>query len=157
MSEQNNHILKWEAPEFKHYHKNFGWYFTFWSVITLIVIYQIINKDVFGAFSVGFIAILGAILLKQKPENVEIRLTNTGLHIDDIHIAYKNMRHFWVVNTEDHRTLNIETTAYLNNFLIIELEEQDPETIRNILLPVVPEHEMTTPTTTQRIMHLLKM
>jgi hypothetical protein len=157
MARELQHLKSWQAPEFKHYHKNFGWHTTFWIIVIFIVIYQIVSKDIFGAISVFLIALFATYLLKQRPEEVTVSLSNHGLHIDDLHVPYKNMKHFWIVDTENHRTLNIETTAYLNRLLIIEIEDQNPEDIREILISAVPEHESTEPTAIQQLMHYLRM
>jgi hypothetical protein len=149
--------LSWQAPEFKHYHKNLGWHITFVAIVILIIGYQIISGDYFGAISVGFIAVFAGYLLRQKPSEVSVSLSDQGLHIDDLHIPYRNMQHFWVVDTQHHRTLNIETTAYLNKLIILELEDQDPDAVREILAQNVPEHTSDQPSVVQQIMHHLRM
>ncbi|MCC7356874.1 MAG: hypothetical protein IT410_04680 [Candidatus Doudnabacteria bacterium] len=156
MAQETQYILSWEAPSFKHYHKNTGWHITFWAVIVLIVGFQIISGDYFGAISIAFIAGLASYLLRQKPETMKVGLSDKGIHLNELHIPYKNMQRFWVVDTDEHRTLNIETTAYLNHLLIIELEDQNPTSIRDILLPIVPEHESNEPTFIQRLTHYFK-
>ncbi len=157
MARNIQHILSWQAPEFKHYHKNLGWHITFIALVILIIGYQMISKDYFGAISIFFIAVFAGYLLKQKPAEVSISLSNQGLHIGELHIPYRNMQHFWVVDTANHRTLNIETTAYLNKLIILELEDQDPEAVREILKQGVPEHDSYEPTLIQQLMHHLRM
>lgn len=157
MPKEIQNYITWQTPEFKHYHKNLGWHITFWGIVTLIIGYQIVTKDYFGALSVFLIAGFAAYLLKQRPGIVEVRITDQGMHIDELQIPYKNMRHFWIVDTETHRTLNIETSAYLNRFIILELEDQDPEIIRQILAKSVPEHDSTEPTLVQKLMHRLNL
>ncbi len=156
MAQQPSFIHSWEAPSFRHYEKNLGWHITFWAVIILIIGYQLISGDYFGAISIAFIAALTSYLLRQKPEQVIVGLSDKGIHLNDLHVPYKNMQKFWIVDTDEHRTLNIETTAYLNHLLIVELEDQDTVVVRDILLPVVPEHENNDPTFIQRFMHHFK-
>lgn len=155
MAEEQN-LLAWEAAEFKHYHKNLGWQITYWAIVILIVGYQVISKDLFGAITVFLIALFAFILSLQHPRRIAISLTDKGLYLDDVHVPYKSMRHFWIVDTNTHRTVNIETTTYLNRLVILELEDQDPEDVRQVLLQQVEEHENTEPTITQQISHYLR-
>jgi hypothetical protein len=62
-----------------------------------------------------------------------------------------------VVNSENHKTLNLETTTYINNLVILELEDQNPEEIRSFLQDYLPEHPQNTRETfAQKLMHKLK-
>lgn len=154
---KNNFELSWQAPEFRHYPKNLGWYITFWAIAILIIGYQTINADYFGAISILLIAGFATYLIKQHPQIVDVTFNEKGLYLDDLHIPYRNMKHFWIVDTETHKTINIQTTAYLNGFLVVELEDQNPSQIRETLIQFIPEHESVEPTMIQKISHRLKL
>jgi hypothetical protein len=156
MAKQIETILEWQAPEFRHYPKNAAWFITYAIIVALLVAYEIVQHDWFGAISIIIIAGLFAAFALHKPKEVMIRLTTHGLHIDDTNIPYDNIRHFWIVDTENHKTLNIETTAYLNHQLSIELHEQDPDEVQEILEELLPEHEQTQETAIQKIAHRFK-
>src|SRR5438132_9393448 len=133
MANNQKVFLSWEAPEFRHYPKNFGWYLTLLIVAGLILLYQILQKDFFGAFTVVVLTIFIWIFARQQPRNVTISVTDKGLNIDDSHLPYQEIKQFWVVDTENHRTLNLETNAYLNRLVILQLEDQDPDEVRDLL------------------------
>jgi hypothetical protein len=157
MPKPNEHILlAWQAPEFRHYPKNAAWYLTLLIIALLIITFQIIQKDIFGAVSIVIFTIFIYIFSRQRPRIVNIRLTTAGIGIDESFIPYKSVKHFWVVDNQNHRTLNVETTAFLNRTLILELADQDPDTVRNIMSELAPEHSETEETFAQRIMHKLK-
>ena len=130
---QNQKII-WQAPEFRHYPKGYGWYFALGAISVMIV---------------GYFA-------KQQPQVVEIEITNKGIRYGAIIFPYKQIKHFWIVSNERHRTLNIHTTAWLNNMIILQLEDQNPEIVREYLINYLPEHTETEETTAQRLMHRLK-
>lgn len=149
-------ILEWRAPEFRHYPKNAAWFITLGIIVGLLVTYEIIQRDWFGAISILIIAGLFAAFALHRPKEVTIKLTTHGLHIDDTNIPYNNIRQFWIVDNDNHKTLNIETTAYLNHQLSIELHEQDSEEVQEILLELLPEKEDSEETMVQRIAHRFK-
>lgn len=156
MATKQQTLLSWQAPEFRHYPKNAAWYITLIIVAVLIIAFQLLQKDIFGAISILIFTIFVIIFSWQRPRLINIRLTTSGVAVDESFIPYKSIRYFWLVNNENHRTLNMETTAYLNRTLILQLDDQDPEQVRETLVKSVPEHPKTEETLAQRIMHRLK-
>ena len=154
--ENKKQTIIWETPEFKHYPKNTGWYITLFSVSILVIGFFIIfQKDYFAAVTcallTGFIVYFG----RQRPTLVLVELTHENLRFGNILYPYKQLKSFWVVTTPHHQTLNFIATTLVNNTIIIELEGQDPQEIRNFLLTYLEEHHETEPTFTQRISHKL--
>ena len=152
---QNN--ISWQASEFKHYQKNLGWYVTLVAITILaLAFFVIVEKDIFAAVCLGLISILIILFSLHSPKTVNIELNKQGVKIGDLFHPYKQIKHFWVVNDEHHRTINLQTSALVNNTLILELESQDPEVVRLYLLRFIPEHPQSEPTAAQRIMHRFK-
>lgn len=149
-------ILEWQAPEFRHYPKNAAWFITYAIIVILLIVYEVVQRDWFGGISIFIIASLFAAFALNKPKVVTVKITTHGLHIDDTNIPYNNIRQFWIVDTNNHRTLNIETTAYLNHQLNIELNDQDPDEVQEILVELLPEKEVAEETMIQKIAHKLK-
>ncbi len=156
MAKNPETIIEWEAPEFRHYPKNIAWLITFTIVVGLLIFYQAFQQDWFGAISVTIISIMLGFFAFHRPKIVTIRISTVGIHIDDTYIPFNNIRQFWIVDNENHRTLNIETTAYLNHLLAIELHDQDSDEVQEILEELLPEKEDKTETPAQIISHRLK-
>lgn len=153
MARQAETIIEWRAPEFRHYPKNAAWFITFGIVVAMIIAYQIFQHDWFGAVTILIMAILFGIFAVHKPKEVTITVSTEGIHIDDSYISYTRIKQFWIVDTDNHKTLNIETTAYINHLLAIELHEQDAEEVREILAELLPENQDVEETIAQRIAH----
>lgn len=156
MPAQEQKIISWEAPEYKHYEKNLAWYITLSAIAVLVIGYELLQGDIFAAIVMLILAGFVWFFSRQRPKQITISLTHKGIHLDNLQIPFRQIRHFWIVNNQRHKTLNLETTAYLNNLLVLELESQDPETLRQFLLQVLPEHEKTEETFSQKITHHLK-
>jgi len=157
MTTQKQKSVSWTAPEFRHYEKSVGWYVTLVAVFTLITIFFIlIQKDWFGAICSILLGGLIVFFSKQHPKEMEIVLDSKGVAYGKIFLSYKQLKSFWVVNNQNHKSLNIETTAHFNNMLILELEDQDPEEVKDFLIQFLPEHHETQETGIQRIMHWFK-
>lgn len=156
MPNQDKIYFTWQAPEFKHYHKNFFWYIVFGLIVAGLVIFSLLHSDYFGAITTVILALLVLYFTRRKPGIVPIKITNRGFHINDIHIPYRYVKKFYIVESEHHRTINLETNTYLNHTVIIELADQNPEPIREFLVNILPEHEEPEPTFSQRIAHKFK-
>ena len=156
MAQNYEPILEWQTHEYRHYEKNSAWYITAVVVFILFVGYLILQKDWFGAISIGILGLIALAYAKQKPKLITVTLSDKGIHLEDLHIPYSHIRHFWIVDNEHHKVLNIETTTYLNNEIGILLDGQDPELVREMLLAVLPEHAETEETLAQRIAHKFK-
>lgn len=149
-------LFSWQAPEFRHYPKNTAWYITLVVIAGLIIGFFLLQHDYFGAACTVIFTLFVLIFSRQQPRVIEIKLTTESLHLGNNAIPYKTIKHFWIVYNDHHQTLNIETTAYLNRTLIIQLDGQDPVAIRETLLQLAPEHTETEATLAQRLMHRLK-
>lgn len=156
----NNHydvILSWEAPEYKYYPKNLAWFITLFVVISFFILYLTVRGDYFGAVSVFFIAIIATAFALHEPKHITYTISDKGFHIGDNLIRYRAIKHFWVENEDNHKTLHIETVAYLNHLHEVELGDQDPQLIRAVLLELLPEHPEPIKTIPQRIAHKIKL
>ena len=157
MADQKTKTISWEAWEFKHYPKNTGWYVTLISIAILVMSFFIlVENDVFAAVSLGLITLLIIFFAKQLPQRVTIELSARGVHFGNLFYPYKQIKYFWVVNKEHHRTVNFHTSAFVNNVLILQLEDQDPNEVTDFLIAYLPEHPETEETLTQKVMHHVK-
>ncbi len=156
MAKQPETIIEWQAPEFRHYTKSAVWFIMFAVIVAAIIIYMLVRKDFFGAITFAIISAFIAAFAMHKPKMVTIGITTHGIHIDDSHIPYTHIKQFWIVDNDHHKTLNIETTAYINHLLTIELHEQDSDEVQEILQELLPEKPTTHETPVQKISHRLK-
>ena len=152
----DNILHSWEAREYPSYKKNAAWYITFGAVLVLVIAFQVVQEDFFGAICLGILGIIAAFLASVPPKNIVVVITPKGIHMQDLFIPFSKMRHFWIVDTLNHKTLNIETRAFLQKVLVLELQDQDPEKIREILKEILPELDESEPTLSQKFMHWFK-
>jgi hypothetical protein len=147
----------WEAWEFRHYPKNGAWYITLICVaILMMAFFIIVESDIFAAVTIAILTLLVIMFSRQKPRRVNIELNHSGIKFGNLFYPYKQIKYFWVVNNSIHKTVNFHTSAMINNVLILELEAEDPEFIRQYLLRYLPEHPETKETAIQRVMHQFK-
>ena len=157
MAKQPKTIIEWQAPEFRYYPKNAAWFITFGLIVAMLIAYELFQQDWFGAISIFIIAVLFAVFALHRPKDVVVRISTHGIHVDDNQIPYTHIKKFWIVDNDNHSTLNLETTAYLNHLLAIELNDQDADEVYEVLAELLPENEEETEENlAQRIAHRFK-
>lgn len=151
-----NTIIEWQAKEFEHYEKGSGWYITLAIIIFLLLAYEILLRDWFAALTILIMGIVVWWFSKQKPEDVDVTITDKGIGLNGLYIPFHNIKRFWIVDHDQARALHFETNAYLNRFIIVQLNDQDPETIAEILRNFIPEGISNHESVSHRIARKLK-
>jgi hypothetical protein len=137
---QKSESLSWEAPEYIHHPKTAIWYIFFTLVAVGLIIYSFYLKSVLTMITFGLIIILGFIFSHKKPAIVSHKLTSNGIVLGDIIYPYKNIVKFWILYNPPHvKTLNLETTAYVNQHVALQLGDQDPVEVKIYLAKHLPE------------------
>lgn len=149
--------ISWQAPEFRLYEKNVGWYISAIAVAILIIGYfVIVAEDYFGAVTMFVATCVLLYFATHKPGLVTNELTRKGITTGDIHFPYTHLKHFWIVHDHKHQTVNFTTNTVINREIILQLDSQDPDAVREFLQRHLPEHHQTEATLPQRISHLIK-
>ncbi len=151
-----NKNFSWQAPEFRYYEKNSVWYTTLLAVCVVVIGFFIIEGDWFAAITIFILAGCVVYFSRQKPETIKVELSTVALHFGNMVFPYKQLKHFWIVNNHNHKTLNFETSTVLHNTIVVELMDQNENEVRTFLLQYIPEHHETRETFVQKISHKLK-
>lgn len=131
---ENKKQISWSAPEFIHYPKN-AWWFVGLTVIGLgLAVYFAFRKEFLNAFLFLLFYMIAYYYSKIKAKILEIKIDEKGVTFGGNHISYAQIKSFWIVYEPDVvKTLNFETTAYLNRFITLQLGNTDPEQVREVL------------------------
>lgn len=132
--------MTWTAPEFVQYQKGRTWFLVIAGVGVLLVGYYLIRKDFLT--SVMFLLLFGLFLYlsRAKPREITVVLSAQGLRLNETVLPFNQVKTFWIVyQPPEVKTLNFETTAYLNRNWTVQLVDQDPVAVREFLLEYLPE------------------
>ncbi len=151
-----NQIYSWTTKEFEHYQKGIGWYFTLSILAFFMIVYEIYLHDYFAAITFFFILIAIYFFSRILPREIIVTITNKGLNIGDVNYPYTSLKRFWIVEHSRAKHVTLETTAYLNRFIILPLNEENPEIISGILKEFLHESEPNQETMAQRMARRLR-
>ena len=132
--------LSWEALEYPEYKKHPLWFMGFAVVTALLVLYGILSGSWTTAVLFGLFGVLGIVYSSQKPKTVVVRLTGLGIQVGGVSYSYRVIKKFWIIYfPPDVKSLYLETNAYLEHIVKIELADQDPRAVKEFLKEYVEE------------------
>jgi hypothetical protein len=135
----NNQNLRWEALEFKTHERTNFWYIGFAVIAIALIAYAIFTHNLLTTLTFIVLAAVWLIYSLQTPRIAEHELSPAGIRINRSLFPYKNIKKFWIIYSNENKTLNFETTAYLNNRISLQLGNQNPTAIKQFLKTYLPE------------------
>lgn len=134
-------LLSWDAPEHMHIEKSNDWY---WS-ISIITITIASLAFIFGNAIFGIFILVSAFALiahgSQRPKIVHYEINDRGLMANDILYPYLGLDSFWIDAHEKPSKILIKSHKMFMPFIIVYIEEVDPEKVREVLLTYIAEKE----------------
>jgi hypothetical protein len=135
-------LLQWIAPEYIKRQKTTAWFIGAGILVILLVLYAIWTNS--WTMAVAFIVLAGvyALMHNHEPTQIEVKLTDIGVHVGHRLVPYNQIKAFWVVyHPPAVKVLKLLTTDKLMAELTIQLDGQAPGDVRRVLLKQVPEYE----------------
>ena len=141
----NNHQLPesvtWKAQSHQVQTRTSVWYAGFGFVSLGLILFAIFTHSVITLITFVLMIAVMLILSAQAPRSLTYKLTKTGIAAGSTVYPYKIIKTFWIVyNPPEVKTLNFETSAYLNNKISLELNEQDPVMVKRFLSQYLVEN-----------------
>jgi hypothetical protein len=134
MKTQIPETLTWKAPSHIQQKRSSNWYLGFAFVSLGLLAFAYYTQSLTAAITFVLIIIVLLILSTQPTQEVTYKVTKTGIIAGNTLYPFKIIKKFWVIyNPPAVKTLNFETTAYLNNRVTIQLGKQDPVQVKLVL------------------------
>lgn len=140
--------ISWEALEYEHKEKSRDWYWALGIItVSMVIIALMLGNYVFSLVLIvsGFALAVSA---SRKPKLVKFELEKTGLHIDGKFMPYGTLKSFWVENNLHHDGISkliFKPRAGNAHLIVIPIEDVHPEDVRDYLLDMLLEEEMSEP------------
>lgn len=147
-------LISWDAPEHIHTEKNNDWY---WAV-GIITLTAAALAFIFGNIIFGILIIVSAFALTihaaQTPRIFHYQITDRGIMVNDVLYPFLGLDSFWIDAHITPSKILIKSHKTFMPYIVIFIEEVDPEKVRDILLNYISETEHQEPLT-QKIIERL--
>ena len=133
--------IEWDALEFMHHERGAMWYLIGGIIAALMVVYAVITQAWTMAIVIAMLAGVVYLYSHETPKVQRISISRLGIHVGRNNYHYSNIESFWVIFESDVQTLNLKLAGKMGNVEVIQLSEQDPIALREVLSQYILEEE----------------
>lgn len=127
-------LMTWTPQEYEFQEKEENWYLTGGITAAIFIAGAIVFRNYLMAVTFFLLAVVIYIYAERKPKRILVELKEFGIRVNTTFYKYRDLTKFWIVyRPGDVKTLNIETNNVFNPVVAIQIENQDPNQIREIL------------------------
>lgn len=134
-------LISWEAPEHYYVEKGADWYWAV-GIITLAIAAV---TFMFGNIITGIFVVVASVALvvhaSRPPRIVSFGITDRGVMAGDVLYPFLSLESFWIPHDEFPAKLIIKSRKTFMPYIIIYLDDIDPEQVRKIMLTYIAETE----------------
>ena len=134
-------LIAWSAPEHLHTEKTQDWY---WAV-GIITLALATVAFIFGnAISGIFVLVAAAALVlhaSKEPRSVYHEINDRGIFIGDKLYPFVSLDSFWIPHDMWPPRIILKSRKLVMPYIVIFIDEVDPEEVRKILLVYIAETE----------------
>ena len=137
--------LSWETIEYLHKEKTPDWYWTVGIVTVSIALISIILNNLIFAILIIVSSFTLSLFASKKPEIITIEIGETGITVGKNNYPYKELESFWIETRDSYPRILLKSKKVLMPFVMVLIEDVEPEQIREALSQHLLEEEHTEP------------
>ncbi|MFC1632627.1 hypothetical protein ACFL1U_00585 [Patescibacteria group bacterium] len=150
-------ISGWEAPEFMEMQRGRNWFIIFGLIAAFLIALMIFLGYYVAAIAFFIGAVVWLVLAQRKPQVIPFSIHEYGIQVGDNKHFYKDIEKFWVLyDPPSLKKLNFQMKKKLATVMSIELADEDPSKIRDILKEYLHEDMDMDEDTTDTIARILR-
>lgn len=159
--EQASHlgpILAWKAPSSLHYERGKWWYIIAGTILAGLVLFFLLTDALFPAAAVLVLAGVYFLATNEHPRVIQIEINELGIKVDGKFYPFSSIRFFWIIyNPPLTTTLSFATIGKMGRIIKVQLYNQNPAQVRNLLREQLPEVEGKSESLFEIIAKLLRL
>ncbi len=134
-------LIAWNAPEHIHIEKTSDWY---WAV-GIITLALAAVAFIFGNAIAGIFVLVAAVALvlhaSHPPRIIYHEINDRGIIIHDRLYPFLSLDSFWIPHDEFPPKIILKSRKMFMPFIVILIDEVDPEHVREVILRYIAETE----------------
>lgn len=134
-------LISWNAPEHFHVEKSPDWYWAVGIITLAISAVTIILGNIITGIFVLVAAVALVIHASQPPRIVYHEINDRGLIVHDKFYSFLTLESFWIPHDELPSKIILKSRKMFMPYIILFIDEIDPEEIREIMLRYIAETE----------------
>lgn len=134
-------LMSWQAREYHQYELDPYKMGVLVLVAIALIIYAVVTANYLFALIVIMVMVVLQIFGKKEPTTINVSMNKEGIEVGDKVFTFEDdLKSFWVLyNPPNVKTLNFDRQQAILPNIAVQLEEQNPLKIREMLLRYLPE------------------
>src|SRR3989344_339203 len=138
-------LISWNAPAHLYVEKRPDWYWSVGIITLAIAAVFFFFGNVVGVILVIVAAVALVLHASHPPQVVYYEINDRGIVANDILYPFLTLDSFWIPHDEEPAKLIVKSRKLLMPFIVIYIDEVDPEKVRDIMLTYIAETEHREP------------
>ncbi len=153
---QTNTFLQWSAAEFADRDIPRSFYLWTGGFLLATIAYALVTNSPIMAITFILIGIMGFITIEKTPAVLHCSISKEGIIVDRELYDFDNIESFWIIYEEHEKYLSLKTNGRLTPYAHIPLGDENPVTVRDILIQYIEEtkHDPTLVDIIGKMLHI---
>ncbi len=138
-------LISWNAPSHYYVEKKPDWY---WAV-GIITLALAVVALLFGQIITGVFVIVAAAALvlhaSRPPKIISYEINDRGIVVDEVLYPFLTLESFCIPHDELPPKLLVKSRKMFMPYIVIYIEEVDPESVREVMLRYIAERQHREP------------
>lgn len=138
-------LISWNAPSHYYVEKKPDWYWAV-GIITLALAAVAI---LFGQIITGVFVVVAAVALvlhaSRPPKIVYYEVNDRGIVADEVLYPFLTLESFCIPHDEQPAKLLVKSRKLFMPYIVIYIEDVDPESVRDVMLRYIAERQHREP------------
>ena len=141
VSDADEPVFSWEAPEYGHEEKHPKWYWIMGSALLAIIIYAIVTNALLMAITFILIGMLGYVFAEREPRIIQMEINSDEVRVDNYLYPYDGLKSFWIFYEVEVgiKILSLHSQKTFLPHIHIPIGNANPILIRETLINYLPE------------------
>ena len=134
-------LMQWKARDSIQYDRSPAWMVVVYIVAAAVLVYAIWTMNFLFAVLIVLSVVIIYIYTQRKPRMLDVAIMKKGVKVNELLYTYEDdLERFWILyNPPDLKVLNLKRQQSLFPHLVIQMEDQNPLKVRELLLKNLPE------------------
>ena len=133
--------ISWQTWEYMPHERSRLWFIISSVIGASLLVYSIATENYLFAIIVLMMGVILLVNSLRHPDRVDVHITDLGLVVGNHFFDYKDIKDFSIIyNPPEVKALYIDFQRIWQPLMVIQLEDTDPNAIREALLPYVFEN-----------------
>jgi len=135
----------WETREYHHTPKTSDWFWSIGIVALCCVFISVLLGNILFAIFIALAAFALSLYAARKPKDIRVEINSKGVRVDDMVFPFAHIHAFALSTESNHPALVLTMNKLLMPHILIPLGDMEPEDIRTLLSPKLPEDHYEEP------------